>query len=366
METYTNTPKKVFISYSWAEPIYGCDWVREFADKLRNDGVDADIDQYYDSPPEGWTTWIVNQIKNSDYVLIVSTESYYDTVTNGRIIVSGLGRRFEGKMIQNSIYGDGCINSKFIPILPPNVNRNYILDILRDYSAYSIYDDYEELKQRLKGENPTKPPLGQSSLHAKEVKTLFSTLIDPYLWTNAGWYSFGCELAIKKNQIPFLKLTFKNATASVTLFKQLINRIGQGNSEEELGISFVEKENKKDLIVHIYPIYKNVVTRVEKEQNIYINRGVTFSRTLCINDNKTAIDIVHQLEEHYKIFNSCFLVPYVNINGEMRYAEQLKILCRNVRFRKYADISSLDDIDIAVTPELAKKLISESKQNGQL
>lgn len=364
MDTNVSATPKVFISYSWKEQIYGCDWVREFADKLRSDGIDADIDQYYDSPPEGWTTWIVNQIKNSDYVLIVSTESYYDTVTNGRVIDSGFGRRFEGKMIQTSIYGDGCINSKFIPILPPNVNRKYILDILRDYSAYSIYDDYEKLKRRLRGENPTKPPLGQSSLPAKEVRTLFTTLIDPYLWTNAGWYSFGCELAIKRNQIPFLKLTFKNATGAVTLFKQLIDRIGQGNSEEELGISFVEKENKKDLIVHIYPIYKNVVTRVEKEQNICINQGFTFSRILSINDDKTAIEIVHQLEEHYNIFNSCFLVPYACIDGEMRYAEKLKILCRNVRFRKYADISSLDDPDIAVNSELAKKLISENKQNG--
>lgn len=71
---------------------------------------------------------------------------------------------------------------------------------------------------------------------------------------------------------------------------------------------------------------------------------------ISINDDKTAIEIVHQLEEHYNIFNSCFLVPYACIDGEMRYAEKLKILCRNVRFRKYADISSLDDPDIAVTP----------------
>lgn len=366
MDTNVSATPKVFISYSWKEPIYGCDWVREFADKLRSDGIDADIDQYHDSPPEGWTTWILNQITTSDYVLVISTESYYDTVTNGRIIDSGLGRRFEGKMIQTSIYGDGCINTKFIPILPPDGSRNYILNILRDYTAYSIYGNYEKLKQRLKGQNSIKPPLGQSSLPAKEVKTLFSTLIDPYLWTNAGWCGFGCEFAKHKDQIPFLKLRFKNATESVILFKQLINRIGKGNSKEELGISFVEKENKKDLIVHIYPIYKNVVTQVENEQNIYINRGVTFSRILSINDDKTAIEIVHQLEEHYNIFNSCFLVPYACIDGEMRYAEKLKILCRNVRFRKYADISSLDDPDIAVTPELAKKPISESKQNGQL
>ena len=51
----------VFISYSWAEKECGCDWVVGLANRLRSDGIDADIDMYHESPAEGWTTWIINK-----------------------------------------------------------------------------------------------------------------------------------------------------------------------------------------------------------------------------------------------------------------------------------------------------------------
>ena len=158
---------KVFISYSWAEQEYGCDWIVNLADRLRADGIDADVDMYHESPSEGWTTWMINKIKNSDYVLVVCSESYYNIVNSGQEIDSGLGRRFEGKLIQKQIYDDGCVNERFIPILPPNGNRKHILEVLRDYTAYKIYDDYNRLLKRLNGENHHMPPLGK-----KEVKTV--------------------------------------------------------------------------------------------------------------------------------------------------------------------------------------------------
>ena len=79
----------VFISYSWVEREFGCKWVENLANKLRADGIDADIDMYHDSPAEGWTTWMINKIKHSDFVLVVCTESYYDTVNSGKEIYSG-------------------------------------------------------------------------------------------------------------------------------------------------------------------------------------------------------------------------------------------------------------------------------------
>jgi hypothetical protein len=46
-------PPRVFISYSHDSDKHR-DRVLELADRLRADGVDAMIDQYIQSPPEGW------------------------------------------------------------------------------------------------------------------------------------------------------------------------------------------------------------------------------------------------------------------------------------------------------------------------
>ena len=52
--------EKVFISYSWDSPEH-CDKVLTLANKLRQEGVDAEIDQYEECPEEGWPLWMQNQ-----------------------------------------------------------------------------------------------------------------------------------------------------------------------------------------------------------------------------------------------------------------------------------------------------------------
>jgi hypothetical protein len=68
-------PPRVFISYSHDSPEH-CDRVLEFADRLRTDGVDAMIDQYIQSPPEGWPSWCQAEIEKAGFVLMVCTETY--------------------------------------------------------------------------------------------------------------------------------------------------------------------------------------------------------------------------------------------------------------------------------------------------
>jgi hypothetical protein len=62
-------PPRVFISYSHDSPEHQ-DRVLDFADRLGADGVDATIDQYEQSPPQGWPTWCDNEIRNADFVLM--------------------------------------------------------------------------------------------------------------------------------------------------------------------------------------------------------------------------------------------------------------------------------------------------------
>jgi hypothetical protein len=50
----------------------------EFCNRLRRDGIDARLDQFEQSPPQGWPLWCARQILDSNYVLLVCTKSYRD------------------------------------------------------------------------------------------------------------------------------------------------------------------------------------------------------------------------------------------------------------------------------------------------
>lgn len=337
----------VFISYSWAEQEYGCDWVVEFANQLRSDGIDADIDMYHESPSEGWTTWMINKIKKSDYVLVVCTESYYNIVNSGQEIDSGLGRRFEGKLIQKQIYDDGCVNDRFIPILPPNGNRKHILEVLSDYTSYKIYDDYNRLLNRLKGENHHIPPLGK-----KEIKTVFTNLIDPVLWTEANWLGMSFVMDKRYAELPVIRFIFDNPEGAEKIFGHIIKNIGKGDDMQQLGISFITKDDNSGYYTHIYPLHKNIISKIEEKDNVYIDKFITISRVREVTP-KDGIRNVVALEEFYKIYNACYVEPAIMVNNEIKVALKYRFICRNIKFKKYSDITS-DDIDVAVRPDLAK------------
>ena len=93
-------PPKVFISYSHDSPEHE-QRVLELANRLRRDGIDCTIDQYVVVPLEGWPRWMDKQIRDSDFVVMVCTETYYQRVghtssvramavtPDGRHVVSG-------------------------------------------------------------------------------------------------------------------------------------------------------------------------------------------------------------------------------------------------------------------------------------
>lgn len=68
-------PPTLFISYSHDSREHE-DRVLALADRLRQDGVDALVDQYNTAPPEGWPLWTDREIQKADFVALVCTENY--------------------------------------------------------------------------------------------------------------------------------------------------------------------------------------------------------------------------------------------------------------------------------------------------
>lgn len=109
-------PPRVFISYSHDSDVHAARVLR-LANDLRRGGVEAILDQYITSPPEGWHRWMDGHIRDADFVIMVCTDTYYRRVAGKEEPGEGLGVRWEGNLIYAHLYGSGVDLSRFVPVL---------------------------------------------------------------------------------------------------------------------------------------------------------------------------------------------------------------------------------------------------------
>jgi TIR domain-containing protein len=143
-------PPKVLISYSHGSTEHA-ERVFELANRLRGDGIDCTIDQYVLVPEQGWPHWMEQQIRESNFVLMVCTKTYYERVVGKASPGQRRGVRWEGRLIYGAIYQAEMVNTKFIPILFESDHLSHIPGLLRhtNYSDLSFEDGYEDLYRQL-------------------------------------------------------------------------------------------------------------------------------------------------------------------------------------------------------------------------
>lgn len=149
---------KVFISYSWEDNDHKA-WVKELADRLISDGIDATVDQYDLQLGDRLPQFMEQSIVQSDYVLIICTPSYKkksDTRTGG------VG--YEGHIISGELLSKGN-ERKFIPIVRKGLVKNVLPICLEGKLAIDLSDttnyehNYQDLITTLYGAKK-KPSLG--------------------------------------------------------------------------------------------------------------------------------------------------------------------------------------------------------------
>jgi tetratricopeptide (TPR) repeat protein len=151
----------VFISYSHDSKEH-IDRVLALSDKLRSEGVDCILDQYETSPPEGWSRWMDKHIRDSDFVVMICTETYYRRVIGEEKPGTGRGVKWEGNLIYQHIYNADTMNTRFIPVLFEQSDSKYIPIPCQGGTYYCIYQDYEELYRHLTNQPwAIKPNLGK-------------------------------------------------------------------------------------------------------------------------------------------------------------------------------------------------------------
>ena len=158
----TGGAPRVFISYSH-DTVEHQERVLRLADRLRADGIDAEIDQYNAAPPEGWPRWCERQIETAGVVLMVCTETYHRRVSGNEERGKGLGVVWEAQIIRQLLYDAGAISNKFVPILFSDGSPEQIPTPIKGWTRYVVdtEDGYEELYRRLTGQpRLLRPALG--------------------------------------------------------------------------------------------------------------------------------------------------------------------------------------------------------------
>jgi nucleoside phosphorylase len=172
-----SAPPKVFISYSHnvQSPDYK-DRMLTLANRLLEDGIDCNIDQYEESPPEGWQRWMLNQVDRADFVLIACSEEYDRRFRGNETYGKGKGATWEGGVIIQELYDAQGQNSKFIPITINPEDTHFIPSPLRSATNYRLQNDdgYESLYRRLTSQpRNRKPQLGKLQTLAPRDKKQF-------------------------------------------------------------------------------------------------------------------------------------------------------------------------------------------------
>lgn len=155
-------PPRIFISYSHDSPEHQ-DRVLALADRLRANGIDAEIDQYEQSPAEGWPDWCEAEIDKADFVLVVCTPTYCEQMQRKQAPGAGRGVLWEARLIKQELYDADSANKKFVPVLFSDGRPEDIPRAIKGASFFWIEtpDGYEAL-YRLLTRQPAvrKPGLG--------------------------------------------------------------------------------------------------------------------------------------------------------------------------------------------------------------
>lgn len=318
---------KVFISYSHQDEKYSL-LILDLANRLRSEGIDANIDLYEESPEEGWPKWMEKQIVEADFVLVVCSESYNKKFYSNDEL--GRGVCWEVNIVYQCIYNEFSKNSKFIPVFFSKDENQYIPLPLKSFTYYMLSDDeqYNSLYWRLRGiRKNAKPELGElRDLPLKTRRTMFTASpINIEKWDKAQWKGVVYYFPPVR---PILGLFFENYQFGVEIFKEWKIKLKRSSPEDMFSISFItppfpsdkrinhdkERNFGEGYFIHIGPnvsaTFTNIVDLGFELSDVFLK---TVSRFRWVDEREGAFKR-EMLQERMKLNHSCDIMPTGLIN----------------------------------------------------
>ncbi len=142
--TTPGTPPQVLISHAHHDELHEKRVLKLYR-SLRNVNINANID-FVDRHNRPWSEWMMDQIDNAHFVLIVCTEEYLRKSKEKNAAAGGHGVFYEMTLVRNDVYFEKFENSKFIPIVFYEQDRKFIPKLFRDYTSYCVNIDLGDLK----------------------------------------------------------------------------------------------------------------------------------------------------------------------------------------------------------------------------
>jgi len=154
--------KRILISYSHDSPEHSAR-VRRLADRLVSEaGQDVRLDQYEPAPPQGWTRWMLEQVEEADFVLLICTETYRRRFEGKDKGNDGRGVDFEARLLAQHLYTAKGDNARFLPVLLDGANEQNVPIMLRDYARFRVPREWEALVRHFTGQPAVvRPELGE-------------------------------------------------------------------------------------------------------------------------------------------------------------------------------------------------------------
>ncbi|MCL5743393.1 MAG: CHASE2 domain-containing protein [Acidobacteria bacterium] len=174
-DTATQCPR-VFLSYSHDSAEHA-QRVLGLAQRLREDGFDAHVDQFVNGvPPKGWPRWMLDELEAAAFVLVICSEAYYRRFRGQETTAAGHGADWEGALITLELYAKHSATTKFVPVLFQASDREFIPEPLMGFTYYLLdsSSSYAHLADFLAGGSGVKPlPVKQrTAIHRKASEPL--------------------------------------------------------------------------------------------------------------------------------------------------------------------------------------------------
>lgn len=162
------TPVRVFISYAHEDDAHKDD-VSRLSVLLRTNGIDAVLDLPAADRRRDWALWMLRQVRESDFVLIIASPEYRRRSEGDAPPGEGRGVQWEAALIRDEYYADrSAAERRFLPVLLPGRTTDDIPAWLGRVSSTSYpvtaftLDGAEELIRVLTGQpRVTAAPLGR-------------------------------------------------------------------------------------------------------------------------------------------------------------------------------------------------------------
>ncbi|HKU76789.1 MAG TPA: tetratricopeptide repeat protein [Pyrinomonadaceae bacterium] len=130
--------------------------VRTFAERLRDAGIDVIFDQFFrdkkaGGPNEGWPKWSSDNALNTEFVLVIGSQGWFECFEGTQKSGTGMGAACEAADIRTRLYDAAGVIENIRVVLFDDADQIRIPGRLRPYHHFHAGRDFEDIVRWLGG-----------------------------------------------------------------------------------------------------------------------------------------------------------------------------------------------------------------------